>query len=157
MADRGGETSHISDKNLVALINKGLDAREICERADISLPTLQWRIGEVMQKYKKFVYVPGLYARAGTIRFSGSGIFIENRLKAGDEFSIEVDGDCSISLAGNRITVKKMGPSEEEQAVKREDKVTPMRQSKPVEQPPPKKTERLDDDIESLDSLFEEL
>ncbi len=157
MADKGGEMNHLSDKNLVALINKGLDAREICERAEISLPTLQWRIGEIMQKYKKFVYVPGLYARTGTIRISGKGLLVETHLNAGDEFCIEVDGDCSVGLAGNRITVRKMGPSGGDQVVRREDKVTPMRQARAVEQPPEKIPARADEDLESLNSIFEDL
>ena len=158
MVNRKRGMRGISDKDLVALINKKLSAQEICQKAEISLPTLQRRVGEIMQKYKKFVNVPGLYAKRGNIRFSGMGIVIDSPFKAGDEFCIEVGDDCSINWTGNMITLTKIAPPIQEREIeKANDKIRPTQEDRAIEATAEKRPQKKGEDLESLDALFENL
>lgn len=158
MANRKGGIRSITDKDLVTLINKRLSAQEICERAGISLPALQRRIGEIMQRYQKYVHVPGLYAKTGHIRFSGMGIVIDSPFEAGDELCIEVGEDCTINWTGNIIRVMKIGePREERPIEKTANKITAIKEKKAPEAAPQKRLPSREEDLESLDDLFENL
>ena len=102
----GKKGTGISNKELNELIRQELPAKDIIEKADITLQTLQKKVGLLGQKERKLYSIDGLYDEAKPIKFSSRGIFInqtrfiDSSFDEDDTFELEYD-DKVITLTKN--------------------------------------------------------
>ena len=84
-----------SDKQLLFFIQKYKRAEIICREAGISLRTLQFKVGYLTYKLKRFIEVEGLYRETSPVKFTDEGInisrshLIETGFAAGDKFRVD--------------------------------------------------------------------
>ena len=84
-----------SDKQLLFFIQKYKQAGEICQEAGISLRTLQYKVGHLTHKLKRYIEVEGLYRETSPIKFTGEGInisknhLVETGFTVGDRFRLD--------------------------------------------------------------------
>ena len=84
-----------SDKQLLFFIQKYKRAEIICREAGISLHTLQFKVGYLTYKLKRYIEVEGLYRETSPVKFTDEGInisrshLIETGFAAGDKFRVD--------------------------------------------------------------------
>ena len=84
-----------SDKQLLFFIQKYKRAEKICKEAGISLRTLQYKVGYLTYKLKRYVEVEGLYRETSPVKFTDEGISISNShlvetgFTVGDRFRLD--------------------------------------------------------------------
>jgi len=84
-----------SDKQLLFFIQKYKQAEIICRETGISLRTLQFKVGYLTYKLKRFIEVEGLYRETSPVKFTDEGInisrshLIETGFTAGDRFRLD--------------------------------------------------------------------
>jgi hypothetical protein len=84
-----------SDKQLLFFIQKYKRAEIICREAGISLHTLQFKVGYLTYKLKRYIEVEGLYRETSPVKFTDEGInisrshLIETGFAAGDKFRLD--------------------------------------------------------------------
>ncbi len=84
-----------SDKQLLFFIQKYKRAEIICKEAGISLRTLQYKVGHLTHKLKRFIEVEGLYRETTPVKFMDNGIniskghLVETGFTAGDRFRVD--------------------------------------------------------------------
>jgi hypothetical protein len=84
-----------SDKQLLFFIQKYKRAEIICKEAGISLHTLQFKVGYLTYKLKRFIEVEGLYRETSPVKFTDEGInisrshLIETGFATGDQFRLD--------------------------------------------------------------------
>ena len=84
-----------SDKQLLFFIQKFKRADVICREAGISLRTLQYKVGYLAYKLKRFIEVEGLYRETSPVKFTDEGInisrshLIETGFAPGDQFRLD--------------------------------------------------------------------
>ncbi len=84
-----------SDKQLLFFIQKYKRAEIICREAGISLRTLQFKVGYLTYKLKRYIEVDGLYRETSPVKFTDEGInisrshLIETGFTAGDKFRVD--------------------------------------------------------------------
>lgn len=84
-----------SDKQLLFFIQKYKRAEIICKEAGISLRTLQYKVGYLAYKLKRFIEVEGLYRETSPVKFTDEGIniskghLVETGFAVGDKFRVD--------------------------------------------------------------------
>ncbi len=84
-----------SDKQLLFFIQKYKRAEIICREAGISLHTLQFKVGYLTYKLKRYIEVEGLYRETSPVKFTDEGIniprshLIETGFAAGNRFRVD--------------------------------------------------------------------
>ena len=84
-----------SDKQLLFFIQKFKRADVICREAGISLRTLQYKVGYLTYKLKRYIEVEGLYRETSPVKFADEGInisrshLIETGFAPGDQFRLD--------------------------------------------------------------------
>jgi len=84
-----------SDKQLLFFIQKYKVADKICKEAGISLRTLQYKVGYLTYKLRRFIEVEGLYRETSPVKFTDEGIniskshLIETGFTVGDRFRVD--------------------------------------------------------------------
>lgn len=84
-----------SDKQLLFFIQKYKQAEKICKEAGISLRTLQFKVGYLTYKLKRYIEVEGLYRETSPVKFTEKGInisrshLIETGFTVGDRFRLD--------------------------------------------------------------------
>jgi len=84
-----------SDKQLLFFIQKYKRAETICKEAGISLRTLQYKVGYLTYKLKRYIEVEGLYRDTSPVKFTDDGInisrshLIETGFATGDQFRVD--------------------------------------------------------------------
>ena len=84
-----------SDKQLLFFIQKYKRAEKICQEAGISLRTLQYKVGYLTYKLRRYVEVEGLYRETSPVKFSDEGIsiskshLVETGFTVGDRFRLD--------------------------------------------------------------------
>ena len=85
-----------SDKQLLFFIQKYKRAEKICQEAGISLRTLQYKVGYLTYKLRRYVEVEGLYRETSPVKFTDDGIsisrshLVETGFTVGDRFRLDV-------------------------------------------------------------------
>ena len=83
------------DKQLLFFIQKYKRAEIICREAGISLHTLQFKVGYLTYKLKRFIEVEGLYRETSPVKFADEGIniskshLVETGFATGDRFRLD--------------------------------------------------------------------
>ena len=96
----------VTDEQLMEMIDKGMNAQQIIEKADIKMYTLKRRYTNLMIAQKKFFEIPGLIQAKDEISFKATGatvgksILEEYGFKSGDRFKVSFNGkkDKTITL-----------------------------------------------------------
>ena len=89
------QESLTSDKQLLFFIQKYKKAEKICKEAGIPLRTLQYKVGCLTYKLKRYIEVEGLYRETGPVKLTNEGInisrdhLIETGFTAGDRFRVD--------------------------------------------------------------------
>ena len=84
-----------SDKQLLFFIQKYKRAERICKEAGISLRTLQYKVGHLAHKLKRYIEVEGLYRETSPVKITDEGInisrshLIETGFTVGDRFRLD--------------------------------------------------------------------
>ncbi len=84
-----------SEKQLLFFIQKFKQADKICKEADISLRTLQDKVGYLSYKLKRYIEVENLYRETSPVKFTDEGInisrshLIETGFAVGDRFKLD--------------------------------------------------------------------
>ena len=84
-----------SDKQLLFFIQKYKQAEKICQEAGISLRTLQYKVGYLTYKLRRYVEVEGLYRETSPVKFTDEGIrisrshLVETGFTVGDRFRLD--------------------------------------------------------------------
>jgi len=84
-----------SDKQLLFFIQKYKRAEKICQEAGISLRTLQYKVGYLTYKLRRYVEVEGLYRETSPVKFTDEGIsisrshLVETGFTVGDRFRLD--------------------------------------------------------------------
>jgi hypothetical protein len=84
-----------SDKQLLFFIQKYKRAEIICREAGISLHTLQFKVGYLTYKLKRYIEVEGLYRETSPVKFTDEGInisrshLIETGFATGNRFRVD--------------------------------------------------------------------
>lgn len=84
-----------SDKQLLFFIQKYKSADKICKEAGISLRSLQYKVGYLTFKLRRFIEVEGLYRETSPVKFTDEGVnisrshLIETGFTVGDRFRVD--------------------------------------------------------------------
>jgi len=84
-----------SDKQLLFFIQKYKRAEKICKEAGISLRTLQYKVGHLTHKLKRYIEVEGLYRETSPVKITDDGInisrshLVETGFTVGDRFRLD--------------------------------------------------------------------
>ena len=84
-----------SDKQLLFFIQKYKRAEKICQEAGLSLRTLQYKVGYLTYKLRRYVEVEGLYRETSPVKFTDDGIsisrshLVETGFTVGDRFRLD--------------------------------------------------------------------
>lgn len=104
------EKTKVNVKRLWELAQKGLSARELMEKLDISdMQALKRSLDELMREKGETVNVPGLRDDAGLrTTYSDQGVRVPPAMLEGTGFN---EGDLlNLKVEKNRITLEKAGP-----------------------------------------------
>lgn len=93
------------NKQLLTMIEKGMNAEEICNKVGFNISTLRRRHHILVMNFRKYIELPGLFEPDNVAELKKGGIVLSSKKLASLDCEFKVGNKFSIAVDKKKITL----------------------------------------------------